>query len=198
MSKNYQQRMIDHYVPLISKYGHGVESLDWGSQASQFKRFDVLLESVNMKGSVLDVGCGLGDLTQALEQKGFQGRYLGVDMVPEMTEQANLKYPDYCFEVQNFFEKKPVYKVDSVVSSGLFTFMDNGMMQQMIKIMYGCCCEVLVFNALSTRSSFPVAGEFYADAEKTKDFCLTLCDNVILNHDYFPHDFTVTMIKKKN
>jgi hypothetical protein len=49
------------------KFGHleGVKSLGWGSDYSQKKRFDILLDiGVDINDSVLDVGCGYGDFSK--------------------------------------------------------------------------------------------------------------------------------------
>jgi ubiquinone/menaquinone biosynthesis C-methylase UbiE len=49
------------------KFGHleGVKSLGWGSDYSQQKRFDILLDiGLDINDSVLDVGCGYGDFSK--------------------------------------------------------------------------------------------------------------------------------------
>ena len=39
-----------------------------------------LIEDIDLKAGVLDVGCGNGTLARALSSQGFSGRYIGVDM----------------------------------------------------------------------------------------------------------------------
>jgi len=71
-----------------------------------------ILETIPMDASLLDVGCGNGTLAQALQRRGYRGRYLGIDLSEgllscarermEMTDpsqyafrQADLANPDW-------------------------------------------------------------------------------------------------------
>ncbi len=47
-----------------------------------------LVERMLDAGSVMDVGCGNGTLARALQEQGFSGRYLGVDMSAGLLCQA--------------------------------------------------------------------------------------------------------------
>ena len=62
----------NHYEPLLDKYSRGHEILDWESQESQIKRFEVLSDNVELSGKkLLDVGCGTGDLFGFLISQGM-------------------------------------------------------------------------------------------------------------------------------
>jgi len=61
------QAQIDYYEGLLVKHGDSPLALDWNSRESQRLRYDILKELFvyGKKGagvSVLDVGCGFGDL----------------------------------------------------------------------------------------------------------------------------------------
>lgn len=45
--------------------------------------------------NIYDLGCGCGRTAQALRRSGWQGRYTGADVVPELLEELILRCPDY-------------------------------------------------------------------------------------------------------
>lgn len=45
--------------------------------------------------SIYDLGCGCGRTAQALVRSGWQGHYIGVDVVPELLDELRLQCPTY-------------------------------------------------------------------------------------------------------
>ena len=102
------------------KFGHleGVKSLGWGSDYSQKKRFDILLDiGVDINDSVLDVGCGYGDFS-----KNFVD-YLGIDLREDAIKMARNKYSDAKFELKSIYDINDTY--DWVFASGIFCFINK-------------------------------------------------------------------------
>jgi 2-polyprenyl-3-methyl-5-hydroxy-6-metoxy-1,4-benzoquinol methylase len=65
------------------------ESLGWRGDASQLRRFEILSGLGDFSGhSILDAGCGYGDLKAYLDQRCPGFNYLGVDQMPEFIEEA--------------------------------------------------------------------------------------------------------------
>ena len=62
----------------------------WGSRRSQFRRYEVVRDDCGIASgdSVLDWGCGTGDLYWYLHDHGLDVSYTGVDVVPEMIRLA--------------------------------------------------------------------------------------------------------------
>lgn len=62
---------------------------------------DVLIERANLgpKSVALEVGCGPGHITQGMANSG--AKVIGVDLVPEMIEEATKRYPDIEFHQAN-------------------------------------------------------------------------------------------------
>ena len=58
-----------------------------------------VLDTLTMDESILDLGCGNGELAAELVRRGFSGNYLGIDFSPEMLEIARGKVdsPNYAF-----------------------------------------------------------------------------------------------------
>ena len=102
------------------KFGHleGVKSLGWGSDYSQQKRFDILLDvGISINDSVLDVGCGYGDFS-----KNFVN-YLGIDLRENAILTAKNKYSNHRFELKSIYDINDTY--DWVFASGIFCFVSN-------------------------------------------------------------------------
>lgn len=85
------------YLRRIEIYGEKNECfanhVGWASYNNQMQGFEVAtnLDSISWSSinSVLDIGCGYGELVAYLrEKKGFQGFYTGVDIVSRFVETA--------------------------------------------------------------------------------------------------------------
>jgi SAM-dependent methyltransferase len=65
------------------------------------------LELVDISANVLDLGCAHGLLAEALMQRGFTGRYMGLDSSPLLLEAVptHLKPPHYNFALADLAEK---------------------------------------------------------------------------------------------
>jgi len=83
------------YRNALARYGHNAQGAHWESARSQRVRFSVLRRLLPADLSALtlvDVGCGLGDLLRYLEVQGDRpGHYLGIDVVEPMVEIARAR-----------------------------------------------------------------------------------------------------------
>src|SRR5262245_13511256 len=94
------ERTINHFTGLASRYGINARSLDWGSRESQQLRFDILAQVGSMDNArVLDVGCGMGDLYEWLRERGRRVDYCGIDITPAMIETARCRFPEARFNI---------------------------------------------------------------------------------------------------
>lgn len=195
--KEYQNKLNEHYLPLLEQYGSTFRAVDWGSHHSQMMRFQVLLEVGNfINSSVLDVGCGVGHLVNYLTDIGFKGDYLGIDALPEMITIAREYHPTRNFQESNILVQNRC-NAEYVLGSGLFTFGDQEIMENTIQEMFKACHKAVAFNSLSSWTDNKEMGEFYADPLAIVEFCRTLTPWVILRHDYMPHDFTIYMYREQ-
>lgn len=198
--KDNLKALVKFYEEKVIRYKDDVRSLAWGSRKSQHKRFEILSEIGRLEGSlILDVGCGLGDFYNWLLKKYNNISYTGIDITPSMIEIAKKKYPKTTFKVQNILElNSDKSKYDYIFASGIFNRRiknhEKFVRDNIIK-MFELCCKGAAFNIMSTKADFMEKKEYYAEAGKMLDFCLSLTRNVILRHDYMPHDFTVYMYK---
>lgn len=70
--------------------------------------------------TILDVGCGTGDLVGFLLDKGIK-KYSGIDIFAPAIEKARQKYPQYRFIAGDFLKQTFQQKFDFVFCSGALT-----------------------------------------------------------------------------
>ncbi|RME41926.1 MAG: class I SAM-dependent methyltransferase [Caldilineae bacterium] len=108
----------------------GVERVGWLDPLQQAVQFEVLLSlTIAPDASVLDVGCGVGDLLAALEARGFAGCYTGVDLLPAFVAEARTRFahrPRTRFVVGDILTLT-LPQHDFVFASGLFDYRTGDM-----------------------------------------------------------------------
>ena len=68
--------------------------------------------------------------------------------------------------------------------------------KKLIKNAYRVSKECVAFNFLSHYSKKIKNGEYYPDPAEIFSMAKQFCKNVVLRHDYLPHDFTIILYKK--
>ena len=82
----------DHYTNLFEAHGVSEKSVQYTDKYSQYARFFFLTQFIQKEASILDVGCGLGDLYTFLKSHDFSGSYHGVDIVPEFIDHCRVQF----------------------------------------------------------------------------------------------------------
>ncbi len=209
MDKNLQ---VKYYEDLLDKYGDHYLSLDWKAPDSQRIRYSIFEDLINMfsagKFSLLDVGCGFGDLYGFLKERNYDVDYTGVDIAPKIIDMAKKKYPEAKFEVKDILSDKKNSSYDFVFLSGALSicFDDREkhidfIISMLIK-MYELCKIAVGVNFLSSEALYAVSEEdlqkkqyFYMRPEEAVSIVKTLSKRFVLRHDYHLGDFTVYIIK---
>ena len=193
----------DLFQQSYEKYGYSHSALQWTSRQTMDNRFEALTRTIDFENkSVLDVGCGFGDIIPFIEKKTKKFNYLGVDLVEKIVLEARKQYPKYEFTSGDYFAN-PIKRVfDIVLTSGTL----NGNLGpetlefrlKAIEVMWEHTCAICAFNMLG---SHPQPGNdpgylvHYADSLEILSFCLTLTPKLVFIQDYDPEDFTVVMFK---
>ncbi len=93
----------------------------WRAKDSQVKNFELISNHIKDGDSLLDYGCGIGDILKYLEDKKKISDYLGVDINENFISQAKKDYPDNNFQlIKDSSEINGKY--DVVCASGVFTW----------------------------------------------------------------------------
>ncbi len=174
-------------------------ALGWNTPASQRIRFEMLSQIADLSNSsVIDLGCGRGDLSVYLGER-FPGiKYTGIEQHETFIDIANRQYghlPNTRFITGNFWtETIPV--ADFILASGSLNYKnsDPGFIYKMIRKLFQSSATGLGFNLLSNIGYPP----FHLCAYKPEvilPFCETLSAHVVLREDYQEGDYTVYVYK---
>ena len=195
--------ILNFFNEAVKTYKTIPKVLGWGSRDSQESRFRVLSEigDLNRK-TVLDVGCGLGDLYEFLVRKKNLNlkRYAGIDINPLMIKKAKENFTQAEFQIMDLLKNPIQGRFDYVLASGLFGLKLphwKDFTYMMLYHMYNISNIGIGINFLSCYSPFNKNSKcYYACPSKILSF---ICDNlsrrVVLRQDYKANDFTVYIYK---
>ena len=77
-----KEKIREYYLPKLNYEKSESGCLGWENQEAQELRFKVLERVIFPHASILDVGCGLGNLYDYLRNRGYNFGYTGVDILP--------------------------------------------------------------------------------------------------------------------
>lgn len=180
---------------------HGADSslaLGWLTSQDQHIRFEALAGIADLNdNTVLDAGCGYGDLCAYLAERYDLAHYYGIEQIPELLDEASRRYwdvNDVTFISSNFLSMGlPV--ADFVFASGSLNYgsSDPGFIFKAITTLFEQCREGLAFNLLR---SVPENGLLVAyEPQLILEHCRTLTDQVIVKTDYADEDFTLWLYR---
>jgi len=197
MKKEQRKRIIDKHRDSLTRYGHHANALYWSSREIQEIRFRVLAEiGIESGDSLLDVGCGFGDLKRWFDAQEMLVDFTGIDLSPDLICVAQEKHPNatlLCGELGDFDFKPQSF--DWVVLSGALNEQlhdDGAYARQTIACMFDLCRNGLAFNLLDARSLNAHDLQSFLPQEMF-DYCQGLCAPVRLIDDYLDNDFTIYM-----
>ncbi len=188
-----------HYKNLFIRHGDSPEAVQYTSLESQERRFKFLIEIGDLNGkSILDFGCGTGQLYAYLQAQGIAVNYHGIEIVDEFITLCQSKYPSQRFgKIDDFSDKT----FDYVFVAGVFnnlTKNNQEFYQSTLKTLFGMTRIGLSFNMMSAYVDYQDPGLFYEYPENVFGFLKKeVTPYVALRNDYevkpgvIPFDFTV-------
>lgn len=195
------ERIKSFYIESLISYGpKDPRAVHWSDAHNQQLRFDQIYQLGDFNiSSVLDVGCGFGDLYEYLTRHGNIVDYTGIDIMTEFLDEARLRYPTLSFSEKTIFEIDTQY--DYVIASGALSFKIadyKNFYFTMIEKMYALCNRGVAFNML--RQGVHIDDTEFAtyDPDQVVSFCQNFCANVEIHTNYLEHDFTVFLRKKRD
>jgi len=193
------QSINKHFDDNVDKYDiNDSRIVNWNNKYSQFIRFKILCDIADLKKtSILDVGCGVGDLYNYLQLRFQEFTYEGIDINTKLLRKAEQKYP------KAKFSNKPIDEFQSgtfdyVFASGLFGHrLDDyeNKYFEIIEKMYNIAQKGIGFNMLKAgvhpeNEVFVTFGPKYIVKKLEQKY-----QNVTVIQDYLPHDFTIHILK---
>lgn len=163
-----------------------------------------IFKNINKNFStILDVGCGQGDLLSFLKRNTCKAKYTGIDVSSKMVSICKTKYPDSEFNQTSYLDFES-QNFDVILSVGTFNLRVSDKEEEQIeyllsniKKMYNQCNKVCSFTLMSKHGNRDVEKELFCyEPSKIMDYCLSLTSSVLIDHSSIPIDFIVTLYKE--
>lgn len=147
----------------------------------------------SLKGtSILDLGCGTGDILPYLWEKKV-GKYVGVDIYKPAIQIAKQKYPGETFIVLDILKDKTLKTFDYVFSSGalsidLKSINNYDFLRAMVSKMWELSKYGIAFNVLTDEDIAPAKHLFYYSIKRVKNICKEIAPNAAIRIRRTPID----------
>jgi SAM-dependent methyltransferase len=192
----HAQRYWDHRAKGQADNCAAVEQ----NRRTQRTRFEAFVLYHDLAGkSLLDLGCGAGDLYAHLQTRGICCDYTGFDISPEMVRRCRERFPEVRFESGNILEWNPNRQFDYTVAIGIHAIKIDGgrqLLERITRRQFELCREATHVSSLTDRY-LGFAPHIQAwHAEEILTMALNITPYVILRHDYLPNDFSITLYRE--
>ncbi len=194
------QRIRELYEVRFKQFGNDHKTVGWGSIEDQVLRFDMLCRGLDLTGkTILDIGCGLGDIVPYLEGRYPSGfKYTGIDLAPSLIEAAKEEFTQphinfICGDMDKLDENE---QYDIVLLSGALSYRvhDNkNYAKTMLEKLFRISREVISINFLSDYVDFQEEKNFHYSPEDMFKFAKTLTKWVTIYSDYPLWEFTIQL-----
>ncbi len=198
-----RQRILSAQRDAWRRHGYHPNALLWSSREVQERRFQVLFEMSGLQAgdSLLDVGCGFGDLAGWVERQGMPVNYTGIDLSPELLEEGRRRFPGIdLYEGDLFDFNPPPESYDWVwVSGTLNRNLDDGgdYARRVLARMFETCRKGMAFNLLDARNEWMAQRwdlqSFHPDEMETLTEGWSDCHAI--RDDYLNGDFSLVVQK---
>ncbi len=195
-----KEAVIKRYGERYRTFGYDPRTLGW-TKGKEKLRYKILLDRwrVGGCGSVLDVGCGFGDMYAYCMQSGFgRWKYTGVDLVPELIAEGKVRFPDADLRVLDMDLEPLPTGYDVVVASGVFSHIlkDNyAFIETCFSRFFESSKVGFAANFMSTTADIRPNHLFFANPSLILEIAHRFSKRVCLLHDYMPFEFTVHVFK---
>ncbi len=171
------------------------------SAKSQRWRFQMFTAAVGgLEGrSVLDVGCGAGELYAYLHETAPTTTYRGIDISPAMVARSRERFPGGDFDVVDLLEGPVDRAWDLVAAFGVFNVRTPGaeaLLPRMLRRQFECARVAAHVSLLTSEFEGFDEHALHWDPRELFDLALSITPYVSVRHDYLPHDFSVTLFRE--
>jgi SAM-dependent methyltransferase len=199
MKTEDELRIGAYFDRLVDQHGYGFRACDAHSLTTLEVRWQALADAMDYTGkSVLEVGCGFGDLGAFILSRYRDVDYLGIDISPRMVDEGRKEHPELDLRAESVYDLDPAETFDVVLAQGIFYLLGSDAEEKMHALMtklFGLANDVFALCTSSAWSANQDPNEFYADPVEVLSFAHQLTPAVVLRHDYHPGDFAMYLYK---
>ncbi|HZV47181.1 MAG TPA: class I SAM-dependent methyltransferase [Thermodesulfovibrionales bacterium] len=172
-----KQELLNFYNRHLRDFGDTPQAVRWTPEG-QIRRYETLLTATgDLSGkTILDFGCGKGDLYGFLRDKGVAVSYCGIDVNDNLIELAQHKYPQAEFIALDIDEDTFHRRFDVIIAIGVFNLRIAGIeesMKGLLKKLFPLCRESLHINFLTYYVPRRSVELFYVRPEEILEFAIT-------------------------
>jgi SAM-dependent methyltransferase len=183
------------YEERHAAFGYDERTLGW-TKGRHKVRYEALLAHWPAETrSVLDIGCGFGDMADYCRESGRgDWRYTGVDIVPALIVEGRARHPEADLRLHDMDVDALPSPYDVVVASGVFNhrLKDNlGFIERAFEKFAGAAQVGFAANFMSPAADIRYDALFYADPGVIFDFARRFSKRIAIRHDYMPFEYTV-------
>jgi SAM-dependent methyltransferase len=201
MNEVDKKQLESRYLERLSRDGAVAAALGEPKRRQNYY-FHFLLDAPQFAAcdSILDVGCGYGDLATFLRGRGWEGRYVGIDVVPALIEAGRAKHPGTDLRVLDIESEPLDEKFDWVTCigalSGNTTEVDHlAHLGSMLRAMWSKCRRGISFNLLSPYVDFKSPVHAHPPIGAIIDLVHDLSRRFVLRNDYMPFEYALHILR---
>ncbi len=185
---------LEFYQSAIDRYGTTPEGVHWNSRYTQERRFDVLRAFLpkDLSGlTLVDVGCGFGDLHRYLARdENLPGCYIGLDALASMVCVARERTGEDIRQLDALTDPLPA--ADYYLCSGAMNTLTKYETFCFIEHCFAASRSGFVFNLLSGADDSAVFNCRHPD--EVRQWAEQLGAEVSFREGYLRGDFSVAMM----
>lgn len=183
----------EFYNDGILEHGLTAQGLRWHSRQSQEVRFHQLLSLLPFNtASIVDAGCGFGDLYLYLSSQGKGAvNYIGLDALEIMVKEAQQRTGKSIYQCDILLDT--LIKGEFYVCSGALNILTREGGYRFIERCYEASTRGLIFNFLEGKKESKTYN--YLQADKIEKLGQKLGARVIFRRGYYENDCTVAFYK---
>lgn len=202
MHSDDKQKIIARYVDRAERFGHGAAAIGEPKERQAFYyHFMLSVDGFGPNDSILDVGCGYGDLLRYLKSTGWTGRYCGIDINPDLVVEGKAREPAADLRVHDIQDKSLGETFDWCFSCHVITsdtedipYLDH--LQGMLDHMWAHARKGILFNLLSPLADYTNPIHARPQFNDVLAIVTKLTNRFAFRHDYMPFEFAVQMYKQ--
>ena len=201
MTQQEKKNTIDRYNDRLKEHGYDPKSLGWGEKDRAALRFEILCSQWDFTHkTVLDFGCGFGDLGNFLSKKAESIKYIGLDINENLVAKGKELNPEADLRIGDLLEGDFTEKVDFVLSSGVFNHKLSGnikFIEDCFKKFDTLANEGIAVNFLSDKVDFQYEYTYHTNPAWVLELGFKYSKRVVLRNDYMPFEFTLFIFKNE-
>lgn len=201
MKAHEKDKIISRYSDRLKEFGANEKTLGWDKKRHHL-RYHILLSQWKFENdSLLDFGCGFGDMYEYIRENNLDLNYHGVDINPDLIEEGKNKYQNVNLRAIDFLTESNNKQYDYIVSSGVHNFKleDNWeFIENTFTKFNDAAAKGFALNFISNKvdSSHKKDHLYYTDPVKLLELSYSFSRKVVLRNDYMPFEFTIFVDKE--